>query len=245
MGIDVHHPTPAADRRFLQEVIRTVSSTLDLDRVLQAIVDLLTEATQCHACYVFLANDRDHMVLSACSEPYAAHVGVIAMAPGEGLAGWVAAHREPVFITQDAASDPRDAGVRGVRGGEVPVGRVGAADREGLERARRRRPARRGAARLLAARRRVPPHQRVAGGRRDRERPAAPRDRAPRRDAGGAVRAGGRDLRGGDARGAAARGDRTRRAAARRHRLRDLPARGRTASACGCARHRRARPRRA
>ena len=64
MGIDVHHPTPAADRRFLQEVIRTVSSTLDLDRVLQAIVDLLTEATQCHACYVFLADDRDQMVLS-------------------------------------------------------------------------------------------------------------------------------------------------------------------------------------
>ena len=71
MGIDVHHPTPAADRRFLQEVIRTVSSTLDLDRVLQAIVDLLTEATQCHACYVFLADDRGQMVLSACSEPYA------------------------------------------------------------------------------------------------------------------------------------------------------------------------------
>jgi len=47
------------------------------------------------------------MVLSACSEPYASHVGLIAMAPGEGLAGWVAAHREPVFITQNAASDPR------------------------------------------------------------------------------------------------------------------------------------------
>ena len=107
MGIDVHHSAPAADRRFLQEVIRTVSSTLDLDRVLKAIVDLLTEATQCHACYVFLADDRDQMVLSACSEPYASHVGVIAMAPGEGLAGWVAAHREPVFITQNAASDPR------------------------------------------------------------------------------------------------------------------------------------------
>jgi len=121
---------------------------------------------------------------------------------------------------------PADAGVRGVRGGEVPVGRLGAPDREGLERARRRRAARRGAARLLAARRRVPPHQRVAGGRRDRERPAAPRDRAPGRNAGRAVRAGERHLRGGDARGVAAGGDRARRAAARRHRLRDLPARG-------------------
>ena len=103
----MHHPAPAADRRFLQEVIRTVSSTLDLERVLKAIVDLLTEATQCHACYVFLADDRGQMVLSACSEPYASHVGVIAMAPGEGLAGWVATHREPVFITQNAAADPR------------------------------------------------------------------------------------------------------------------------------------------
>jgi GAF domain-containing protein len=98
---------PTADRRFLQDIIRTVSSTLELDRVLGAIVDLLTEATGCHACYVFLADDRGKMALRACSAQYARFVGQISMAPGEGLAGWVARHREPVFITQDAASDPR------------------------------------------------------------------------------------------------------------------------------------------
>jgi GAF domain-containing protein len=98
---------PAADRHFLQEIIRTVSSTLDLDRVLGAIVGLLTEAAECHACYVFLADDRARMALRACSEPYTRFVGQIVMEPGEGLAGWVAKHREPVFITQDAASDPR------------------------------------------------------------------------------------------------------------------------------------------
>jgi GAF domain-containing protein len=98
---------PAADRRFLHEVIRTVSSTLELERVLAAIVDLLSEATGCHACYVFLADEGGRMVLSACSEPYASHVGRAVMEPGEGLAGWVAEHREPVFITEDALSDPR------------------------------------------------------------------------------------------------------------------------------------------
>ena len=98
---------PAADRRFLHEIIRTVSSTLELERVLAAIVDLLSEATGCHACYVFLADEGGRMVLSACSEPYASHVGHATMEPGEGLAGWVAEHREAVFITEDALSDPR------------------------------------------------------------------------------------------------------------------------------------------
>ncbi len=104
---DLRITRPTADRRFLQEIIRTVSSTLELDRVLGAIVDLLTEATGCHACYVFLADAEAQMVLRACSAQYARFVGQISMAPGEGLAGWVARHREPVFITQDAASDPR------------------------------------------------------------------------------------------------------------------------------------------
>ncbi len=137
------------------------------------------------------------------------------------------------------------AGVRGVRGGEVPVDRVGAADREGRERARRRRPARRGAARLLRARRRVPAHQRLAGGGRDRERAAAPRDRAPGRTLEGLFALAGAISAAETLEAAAARGHRARRAAARRHRLRDLPARGRTASACGCAPRRRARTRRA
>ncbi len=109
MSTDVNVPASSrkADRRFLEEVIQTVSSTLALDRVLDAVVDLLTEATQCHACYVFLADDLGRMELRACSKPYSEYVGKIAIDRGEGFAGWVAEHRQPVFIAQDAASDPR------------------------------------------------------------------------------------------------------------------------------------------
>ena len=92
MGIDVHHPTPAADRRFLQEVIRTVSSTLDLEQVLRRSSKLIVEAHQVRTpASCGSSSDRGQLVLRAASEHYAAAVGVIAMAPGEGLAGWVAA----------------------------------------------------------------------------------------------------------------------------------------------------------
>jgi GAF domain-containing protein len=47
------------------------------------------------------------MVLEACSEQYAHLVGKVALEPGEGVAGWVARHRQPVFIAEDALADPR------------------------------------------------------------------------------------------------------------------------------------------
>src|SRR5262245_33485306 len=43
----------------LYAVIKTVSSSLDLDRVLGGIVGIATEATGCHACFIyFLAGER-------------------------------------------------------------------------------------------------------------------------------------------------------------------------------------------
>ena len=38
----------------LYGVIAAVSSSADLDRVLGAMVELLSQATECHACFVYL-----------------------------------------------------------------------------------------------------------------------------------------------------------------------------------------------
>ena len=43
----------AVESRYLYQIISTVSSTLDLERVLRAIVDLVTEAIDCHACFLY------------------------------------------------------------------------------------------------------------------------------------------------------------------------------------------------
>src|SRR5436190_5182682 len=100
-------PARSADTRHLYRIINTVSSTLDLDRVLRAIVDLVSDAVDCHACFVYVVEPDASLVLRAVSDPYTALVGRLRFEPGEGLAGWVAEHDEPVFLAEGALTDPR------------------------------------------------------------------------------------------------------------------------------------------
>ena len=57
------------ENETLYAVIKTVSSSLDLDRVLRGIVDIATEATACHACFIYFLED-DRLVLRAASPRY-------------------------------------------------------------------------------------------------------------------------------------------------------------------------------
>src|SRR4249919_1307591 len=100
-------PARSTDTRHLYRIINTVSSTLDLDRVLRAIVDLVSDAVDCHACFVYVVEPDASLVLRAVSDPYTALVGRLRFEPGEGLAGWVAEHDEPVFLAEGALTDPR------------------------------------------------------------------------------------------------------------------------------------------
>src|SRR5438067_8509548 len=90
-------PRPV-EPRYLYQVINTVSSTLDLDRVLRGVVDLVTEAIDCHACFLYFVDPADgSLILRAVSDPYGALVDRLRFEPGEGLAGWVAERDQPVF----------------------------------------------------------------------------------------------------------------------------------------------------
>lgn len=90
----------------LYAVIGAVASSPDLDRVLDGIVDLLTQATHCHACFVYL-RDGERLRLRAASRVYAHLVGRVEMGLDEGLAGWVARNGTPEFIREHAMTDPR------------------------------------------------------------------------------------------------------------------------------------------
>ena len=109
-----HTSTPAeaagrgVESRYLYQIINTVSSTLDVDRVLRAIVDLVSEAIDCHACFVFSVEPQDDsLVLRAVSEPYGTLVDRLRFERGEGFAGWVAERDQPLFIPDNALADPR------------------------------------------------------------------------------------------------------------------------------------------
>jgi len=94
------------ENETLYAVIKTVSSSLDLDRVLRGIVDIATSATECHACFIYFL-EGDRLVLRAASPRYSRLVGELDLGADEGLTGWVARTKTPAFIREDALSDPR------------------------------------------------------------------------------------------------------------------------------------------
>jgi len=98
----------AREDSFLTRIVWTVSSSLELDEVLAAVVRLVSDASAVHACFLYLVEDGgERLVLRAASEPYGHLVGEIALARGEGLAWWAAEHRRPAFIPDDLLADPR------------------------------------------------------------------------------------------------------------------------------------------
>ena len=90
----------------LQKVSRLMARKLTLPEALQAIVDLVSEATGGDACLIYLI-DNDELVLCACSPSHPAQIGRIRLRMGEGLTGWVAKERRLVAISQEAYRDPR------------------------------------------------------------------------------------------------------------------------------------------
>ncbi|MDQ6817037.1 MAG: GAF domain-containing protein, partial [Actinomycetota bacterium] len=94
------------ENRTLYRVIKLVASSIELDPMLHGIVDLATEATDSHACFIYLLEDG-LLTIRAASPVYADAVGKVRLGIDEGLTGWVARHRTPAFIRDNAMRDPR------------------------------------------------------------------------------------------------------------------------------------------
>jgi GAF domain-containing protein len=93
--------------KFLQEIVSTVASSIELAEVLPAVVRLMTDASGVHACFVYLLEDDTRLVLRAASPPYEKQAGKVVLERGEGLAWWAIERGEPAFIRDNALADPR------------------------------------------------------------------------------------------------------------------------------------------
>ncbi len=94
------------ERAYLYELIQTIGSGPDLDSILRGVVRLVTEATSCHACFIYFLRE-DQLELKAASHAYAHLEGDVRIPIGEGLTGWVAKTRRSGFIKEGALDDPR------------------------------------------------------------------------------------------------------------------------------------------
>ncbi len=93
---------------LLHQISSIVSSGQELSDMLQELVNLIMQVTDCDACLVYLADHATgDIVLRASHLPHASEIGTLRLRMGEGITGWVAEHRSVVALAKDAALDRR------------------------------------------------------------------------------------------------------------------------------------------
>lgn len=98
----------SAENRVLNRIIEVLFSGRQLGSVLRSAAELIGDATSADACFVHLLDSSGEiLVLRAATGEYKSLVGQIELRAGEGIAGWVTEHREPIVIEDDKWSDPR------------------------------------------------------------------------------------------------------------------------------------------
>jgi len=94
--------------KILHQISSTISSTLDLDEVLQQIIDLVIGVTRGDSCFLYLLDESEEfLVLRASKNPHPRLIGRISVKVGEGITGWVAQEAQPVAIARHALKDSR------------------------------------------------------------------------------------------------------------------------------------------
>ena len=93
---------------LLHRISGIVSSNQELEPMLQELVGLIVQVTNCDACLVYLADhSTGEVVLRASQLPHDAEIGNLRLKMGEGVTGWVAVHQSVVALSGNAAKDTR------------------------------------------------------------------------------------------------------------------------------------------
>lgn len=97
-----------SDAQLLSRVIELLSAGLELDGVVQRVANLITETTSTDVCFVHLLDKQGgQLQLRGATPPFDRFARQIEIPVGKGVSGWVAAHCEPVVITDNKRADPR------------------------------------------------------------------------------------------------------------------------------------------
>ena len=94
--------------KILHQISSTISSTLDLDEVLQKIIGLVIQVTRGDSCFLYLLDETEEfLILRASKNPHPRLIGRISVKLGEGITGWVAQESQQVAIARHASRDSR------------------------------------------------------------------------------------------------------------------------------------------
>src|SRR6266851_5893746 len=96
----------ASEVTLLRRVAGRMSGALPVEAVLRELMDFATSVVKCDSCFIYVLEDRE-LVLRASKNHHPQIVGRLSIKVGQGITGWVAEHREPVFVSRNAAADHR------------------------------------------------------------------------------------------------------------------------------------------
>ncbi|MEX2600707.1 MAG: histidine kinase dimerization/phosphoacceptor domain -containing protein [Balneolaceae bacterium] len=100
-------PDLYGDTELLLELIGKINSSLDLNQLLKEIIDAAIQITSSEACTVYLIDQTtNELILSIPGGPAGDKLTGKRFPRTEGIAGWVAEHKETLILS-DVAADPR------------------------------------------------------------------------------------------------------------------------------------------
>jgi uroporphyrinogen-III synthase len=94
------------DFEALHEMAIRIFSPVPLHDVLAGVVEFVSAAVKCDSCFIYVLED-DVLLLRASKNPHPEIVNRLKLRLGQGITGWVASHKKPVCIGQNAYGDPR------------------------------------------------------------------------------------------------------------------------------------------
>jgi len=94
------------DIDFLHDISSRMAAADPLHEVLAQIVEFASALVKCDSCFVYVVEDDD-LVLRGSKNPHAEVVDRLKLKIGQGITGWVAEHREPVAVSNNAYQDVR------------------------------------------------------------------------------------------------------------------------------------------
>ena len=90
----------------LHEITERLGTAGGFHDVLTRVVEFASGLVKCDSCLIYIL-EGDELVLRASKNPHPEVVDRLKLRVGQGTTGWVAEHREPVAIPENAAHDPR------------------------------------------------------------------------------------------------------------------------------------------
>jgi signal transduction protein with GAF and PtsI domain len=91
---------------ILHEIGSRMAAADSFQAVLARVVDFAIALVRCDSCLIYVLEGND-LVLRASKNPHEEIVGRLKLKLGQGITGWVAEHREPVAVHQNASQDSR------------------------------------------------------------------------------------------------------------------------------------------